>query len=83
MAGLLVTVSAPPDLRRRFELASGADPLDRLAPHARAELEQILGRTRDFADLPGKWQAALLRAEAAHGGAPLPQGGGCCSGAPG
>ena len=81
MAGLLVTVSAPPGLRRRFELAGTAEPLSRLAPQIRAELEQLLARTSDFDALPGKWQAALLRAEAARRGAPLPQAGACCSGA--
>ena len=80
MAGLVLTITAPPSLRRRFEAASPAEPLSALAPSARDELAAILGRVERFEDLPGWWQAALLRAEAAKRGAPLAAGGGCCSG---
>ena len=79
MAGLSITLTAPPDLRRRFELAAAAEPLDALAPAAQAELETLLGRAKDLEDLPGKWQAALLRAEAALRGSPH-AGGSCCAG---
>ena len=80
MAGLVLTITAPPSLRRRFEAASSAEPLSGLAPAARDELAAILDRVERFEDLPGWWQAALLRAEAAKRGAPLAAGGGCCSG---
>ena len=80
MAGLVLTITAPPGLRRRFEASAAAEPLCALAPAARAELAAILDRVEQFEDLPGWWQAALLRAEAAKRGAPLPASGGCCSG---
>jgi len=81
VAGLPLTLAAPPDLRRRFELAASGEPLCGLSPSVRAELAGVLERTRGFDELPGKWQAALLRAEAAGRGAPLPERGSCCSGA--
>ena len=82
VAALLVSVVAAPDLRHRFARAGRAEPLCALAPDAQAELAAQLDRVRDFDELPGKWQAALLRAEAASAGAPLPDAGGsCCGGA--
>ena len=82
VSALIVSVVAAPDLPRRFALAARAEPLCALAPEARAELAAQLERVRDFDELPGKWQAALLRAEAASAGAPLPDAGGsCCGGA--
>ena len=83
MAGLLVSVVAPaPPLRRRFERAAASEPLCALSPGARAELAHHLERAVELEELPGKWQAALLRAEAASTGSPVPDAGGsCCAGA--
>ncbi|HEX8102774.1 MAG TPA: hypothetical protein VF533_09190, partial [Solirubrobacteraceae bacterium] len=65
MAGLSLSVVTPPDVRARFARAAAGEPLSALSPHARAELEAVLAQARDVDDLPGKWQAALARAEAA------------------
>ena len=73
MAARLLTL-APPDLRARFEAADVRTPL---SEHQRAELDAVLSTARAFEDLPGKWQAALLAAEA---GASPAAPGGCCGG---
>ncbi len=67
----------------RFSAASLNPPLSQLSHAARAELGGVLTRAGAFEDLPGKWQAALLAAEA-----PSPQlapaaGAGTPSSAPG
>ncbi len=80
MPGLSISISAPPTLRRRFELAAGGDPLDGLSAGHAEELDAILRAVDDFDDLPGKWQAALVRAEAAVAGTPAPSSGSCCGG---
>jgi len=64
-----------PELQERFEAAEVHAPL---SAHQRAELDQVLARAGAFEDLPGKWQAALLAAEADGTGPPAP--GGCCGG---
>ena len=74
-----VIAIAPPGLRGRFHAAAGHEPLCALAPAASRELEEILERVTEFADLPGWWQAALLRAEGARAGQPPPSGS-CCAG---
>jgi len=73
MAARLLTL-APQDLRARFTAADVRAPL---SPHQRAELEAVLSSVGAFEDLPGKWQAALLAAEA---GASPAAPGGCCGG---
>lgn len=80
MPGLPVTVVPAPGLRRRFELASAAEPLCALTPAAREELGILLDGAAALEELPGKWQAALLRAESVLRGAPPSSGGGCCAG---
>ena len=57
----------------RFGAAAQAEPLNDLSELDRAELTALLLRVRGFEELPGRWQAALLCAEA---GAPA-AGGGC------
>jgi len=80
MASLSITVAAGPGLRGRFARAAAAEPLCALSPAARAELDGLLGRARELDELPGRWQAALLRAEASLRGAPPSAGGSCCGG---
>jgi hypothetical protein len=65
---------APPDLAARFAAAGVRGPL---SARQCEELDAVLERARAFEDLPGKWQAALLAAEA---GRPSPGGGSCCGG---
>ena len=57
------------DLRGRIAAASAWEPLSALAAPQRAELAAALDRASAFEDLPGKWQAAVLRAEATREGA--------------
>jgi hypothetical protein len=72
-----VVAVAPPTVRSRFEAAVAHEPLSALPASARAELDEILALMTAFEDLPGWWQAALLRAEAARAGqAPPPRA--CC-----
>jgi len=73
MAARLLTLT-PPDLRARFEAADVGAPLSALQ---RIELDAVLTHAGAFEDLPGKWQAALLAAEA--GGSPSAPGS-CCGG---
>jgi len=60
-------------LRDRFAAAAGREPLNDLAPADRRELAVLLEDAAELADLPGRWQAALLAAE---GAAAAPS---CCS----
>jgi hypothetical protein len=69
---------APPDLGVRFAAAAAHEPLSALAARQSAELEAVLRTARAPEDLPGKWQAALLAAEAAGAGAPASAPGRCC-----
>ena len=67
------------DLAGRIATASAWEPLSALAAPQRAELAAALDRASAFEDLPGKWQAAVLRAEAAReGGVRGGPPGGCC-----
>ncbi len=61
-------------LAERFAAAASREPLNDLAETDRAELTALLLRAEDFDELPGRWQAALLAAEA---DAPPPRGCGC------
>jgi len=54
----------PAMLAERFAAASAAEPLNDLGADDRAELSALLARVDEFEDLPGRWQAALLTAEA-------------------
>jgi hypothetical protein len=53
----------PPMLAERFSAAGSREPLNALGDLDRAELTALLLRVRDFDELPGRWQAALLAAE--------------------
>ncbi len=60
-------------LAERFRAARVHPPLDGVSAAAERELEHALSQASGLEDLPGKWQAALLAAEAvAAGGAPAP-----------
>lgn len=80
MAQPLLLTILPPGMRGRFAAVADQEPLNALAPVDRAELDVILERVTDFDELPGRWQAALLRAEAGIP-APAPGEGSCCGGA--
>jgi hypothetical protein len=54
---------ASAELSRRVERAAGDPPLCELSDQQRRELDEALLDADAFEDLPGKWQAALLRAE--------------------
>ncbi len=75
-----VLTLAPPDLAGRFRAAAGHEPLSALPAAAARELAAVLATVTGFEDLPGKWQAALLTAEAARSGSPVAGGMGCCHG---
>ncbi len=62
----------------RFSAAAGNPPLSQLSGPARAELGGVLTRAGSFEDLPGKWQAALLEAEAPPRSEPAVRS--CCGG---
>ncbi len=51
------------ELTRRVEEAGGCPPLSELSTHGRRELREALLDAEALEDLPGKWQAAILRAE--------------------
>ena len=51
----------------RVEEALDRPPLSEISAPARAELVELVAGADDFEDLPGKWQAAILRAEGAPG----------------
>ena len=50
-------------LRRRVEKVVGYPPLSELSDEQRREFHEALLDADRFGDLPGKWQAAILRAE--------------------
>ena len=60
----------------RVEAALHRPPLCEIGAAARAELDEVVAGADSFDDLPGKWQAAVLRAEG-HCGADEPRG--CCA----
>jgi hypothetical protein len=61
-------------LALRVEAALERPPLCEVSAPARAELIELVSLADELEDLPGKWQAAILRAEAGGGDA----AGGCC-----
>ena len=54
---------ASAELSRRVERVVGYPPLVDLSAEQRRELHEALLDADDFEDLPGKWQAAILKAE--------------------
>jgi hypothetical protein len=50
-------------LGRRVEKVVGYPPLSGLGDLQRRELHEALLEASTFEDLPGKWQAAILKAE--------------------
>jgi hypothetical protein len=54
---------ASADLSRRVEEVVGYPPLVEMSAEQRREFRDALLDADDFEDLPGKWQAAILRAE--------------------
>ena len=59
----------------RVEAALRRPALCEISGAARAELDEVVASAGAFEDLPGKWQAAVLRAEGGAAGEP----GGCCT----
>lgn len=59
---------ASAELSRRVESAVEYPPLSQLSERQRRELSEALLEADGFEDLPGKWQAAILKAEAKSGG---------------
>jgi ribosome-associated protein len=57
-------------LQERVDAVGDREPLSALSAEARAELRDALASARDLEDLPGKWQAAILAAEAEPATAP-------------
>jgi hypothetical protein len=54
---------ASAELSRRVENVVGYPPLSEMSDQQRREFHEALLEANDFADLPGKWQAAILQAE--------------------
>jgi hypothetical protein len=54
---------ASADLSRRVEEVVGYPPLVEMSAEQRREFREALLDADDFEDLPGKWQAAILKAE--------------------
>ena len=52
-----------PKLSRRVEKVVGYPPLSELGDLQRREFHEALLEAGSFGDLPGKWQAAILKAE--------------------
>ena len=50
-------------LSRRVEKVVGYPPLAKMGERQRREFDEALLDADGFEDLPGKWQAAILRAE--------------------
>jgi hypothetical protein len=48
---------------RRVKKAVGYPPLSEIGESQRREFQEALLGADDFEDLPGKWQAAILKAE--------------------
>ena len=48
---------------RRVEKVVGYPPLSEIGERQRREFHEALLDADDFEDLPGKWQAAILKAE--------------------
>lgn len=60
-------------LAARVEAALERPPLCEVSASARAELAELVALADDLEDLPGRWQAAILRAESGGG-----ERSGCC-----
>ena len=54
---------ASAELSRRVEKVVGYSPLAEIGGEQRREFHEALLDANTFEDLPGKWQAAILRAE--------------------
>jgi hypothetical protein len=54
---------ASADLSRRVENVVGYPPLSEMDDSQRREFHEALLEAATFEDLPGKWQAAILKAE--------------------
>jgi hypothetical protein len=54
---------ASAELRRRVEKVVGYPPLSEMSNQQRREFHDALLEADRFEDLPGKWQAAILKAE--------------------
>ena len=54
---------ASAELSRRVEKVVGSPPLSELSALQRRECHEALLEADTFEDLPGKWQAAILKAE--------------------
>jgi hypothetical protein len=52
------------ELRARVDAVRSAPPLSEAGDASLRELDEALARAESFEDLPGKWQAAILEAEA-------------------
>lgn len=50
-------------LSRRVETVVGYSPLSEMSEPQRREFHDALLEAASFEDLPGKWQAAILKAE--------------------
>jgi hypothetical protein len=59
----------------RFAAAADAAPLNDLGDSDRRELDALLSSVGEFEELPGRWQAALLSAEAQDSSGQRP----CCA----
>jgi hypothetical protein len=64
-------------LAERVSAALQRDPLANISTAALRELDSAVARAQELEDLPGKWQAAILRAESDAPDAPSC---GCCHG---
>jgi hypothetical protein len=54
---------ASAELSRRVEEVVGNPPLVEMSAEQRREFREALRDADDFEDLPGKWQAAILKAQ--------------------
>ena len=54
---------ASAELSRRVEKVVGYPPLSEIGKRQRREFHQALLDADSFEDLPGKWQAAIVKAE--------------------
>ena len=54
---------ASPELSRRVGKVVGYPPLSEIGEHRRRQFQEALLDAHTFEDLPGKWQAAILKAE--------------------
>jgi hypothetical protein len=54
---------ASAELSRRVEKVVGYPPLCDMGDHQRGEFHEALLEADTFEDLPGMWQAAILKAE--------------------